>query len=239
MISAANTPALLDRLCQLTTQALDADFSHTWLWDEPTKAFAPVAGWGEGAAHWQLFRTQRVSRPQVAPLVARLARDGFAIMEATRGRGLLPIYRPASHILYVGLREGPDIVAILTFGYTQRTRPFTTKEKRVAGGVAQLASVALTNVRLFEELQRAKAAEEEEAEVSSALAHVGTELISLLDTPTLLDRLCELSAQELDTEFSHTWLSFPEEEVFRPVAGWGTPRKSGSPCARSGSRRRR
>jgi signal transduction histidine kinase len=223
MISSLNTPTLLDRVCQLTTQALDADFSHTWLWDSAADVFSPATNWGEGAAHWQLFRTRQVPRSHVAPLVARLERDGFAIVEPTGTAAVLPIYRAATHVVYVGLRHGSTTIAILAFGYSARAKPFTTKEERIARGVAQLASVGLTNIRLFEELRRANAAQEEEAEVSSALARLGTEMISSLDTPTLLDRLCQLTAQVLGTEFSHTWLWFPEEEVFSPVAGWGDP----------------
>jgi PAS domain S-box-containing protein len=69
--------------------------------------------------------------------------------------------------------------------------------------------------------KRAEAAQRNEARVSAALARVGGELIASLDTPDLLDRLCRVTADVLGCDASHTLFWHPEENVFRPIAGYG------------------
>jgi PAS domain S-box-containing protein len=69
--------------------------------------------------------------------------------------------------------------------------------------------------------KQAEAALQEEAQVSSALVRVGEALSSLLNTPAILDHLCRLTAQELGSICSYTFLWRAEERAFVPVAHWG------------------
>lgn len=69
--------------------------------------------------------------------------------------------------------------------------------------------------------KRAEEALQEEAQVSTALVRVGEELSSLLYTPAILDQLCRVTAQELGSSCSYTFLWQPEEHAFIPVAHWG------------------
>ncbi|MBI3783960.1 MAG: hypothetical protein HY270_11215 [Deltaproteobacteria bacterium] len=57
--------------------------------------------------------------------------------------------------LSAALRRGGDIFGILTAGYRSEREGFTPQQKRIADGIAQLASLALENARLVEELERA------------------------------------------------------------------------------------
>jgi len=70
---------------------------------------------------------------------------------------------------------------------------------------------------------RARAAEvvQAEAQVSAALVRVGRELTAVLDSPVMLDRLCQLTAAVLACDCSHLLLWKPEEDVFVPVAAYG------------------
>ncbi|MGE0680160.1 MAG: PAS domain-containing protein [Candidatus Binatia bacterium] len=61
----------------------------------------------------------------------------------------------------------------------------------------------------------------DEGQVSTALARVGRELIASLDVPTILNRLCQLTAEVLGCDASQTFLWQPEREVFCSVAGYG------------------
>lgn len=61
----------------------------------------------------------------------------------------------------------------------------------------------------------------DEGQVSAALARVGRELIASLDVPTILHRLCQLTAEVLECDASQTFLWKPEQGVFTPVAGYG------------------
>lgn len=69
--------------------------------------------------------------------------------------------------------------------------------------------------------KQAEVALQEEAQVSSALVRVGEALSSLLNTPAILDHLCRLTAQELGSICSYTFLWRTEEHAFVPVAHWG------------------
>jgi len=69
--------------------------------------------------------------------------------------------------------------------------------------------------------KQAEEALQEEAQVSTALVRVGEALSSLLNTPAILDHLCRLTAQELGSICSYTFLWHPEENAFVPVAHWG------------------
>ena len=61
----------------------------------------------------------------------------------------------------------------------------------------------------------------EEARISSALVRVGQELMMSLGTSGFLERLCQVAAQVLGCDASHTLLWRREEDVFEPVAGYG------------------
>ncbi len=60
--------------------------------------------------------------------------------------------------------------------------------------------------------ERAKAEEvrAQEAATSAALARVGRELISSLETPVVLERLCRLTSEALGSDFSQTWIWKPD-----------------------------
>ncbi|MDX2170835.1 MAG: HAMP domain-containing sensor histidine kinase [Deltaproteobacteria bacterium] len=62
------------------------------------------------------------------------------------------------------------------------------------------------------------------AQVSEALVEVGREMISSLDTPVILDRLCEVTTRVLDCDVSRTFLRDAEARVFVPLAGYGDDR---------------
>jgi len=61
----------------------------------------------------------------------------------------------------------------------------------------------------------------EEARVFAALARVGRELISSLETPVLLERLCQLTTKVLACDASETLLWNARDKVFAPAAASG------------------
>ena len=75
--------------------------------------------------------------------------------------------------------------------------------------------------RAEDELREKNVELQEQAAVSAALARIGHELISSLDTPVILERLCQLTAEELGAESSQTLLWRPHEDVYVPVAAHG------------------
>ena len=63
--------------------------------------------------------------------------------------------------------------------------------------------------------------EQEQVQILGALVRVGQEMISVLGTPVLLDRLCQLTTEVLDCDCSYTFLWQPKEDVYVPVSGHG------------------
>jgi PAS domain S-box-containing protein len=69
--------------------------------------------------------------------------------------------------------------------------------------------------------KRAEEAQRQAAEVTAALARVGQEMVSSLDPPVLLNKLCRLTTEVLGCDVSYTLLWEREEDVLAPVAGYG------------------
>jgi PAS domain S-box-containing protein len=156
LISSLETPVVLERLCRLSTEVLGADFSQTWLWRPDEQVYEPSAYSGAPIEDWEALRLVKVAP---GPLAARLARDGLVQVtpsstEYSMLAGLLAYYG-VSRVLCVGLRRGDELIGIHGVGFRVRSEPFTEGQERMARGIEQLASMALTNARLVEELERA------------------------------------------------------------------------------------
>ena len=81
---------------------------------------------------------------------------------------------------------------------------------------------ALQEKRVRDEKRQAEARIQSEAQIALALARVGQGLIASLDTPTILDRLCQLVSDVLHCESSYTLLWRPQDKAFVSVARWGS-----------------
>jgi len=68
---------------------------------------------------------------------------------------------------------------------------------------------------------------EEEVCVSTAQAQVGRDLISMLETPVLFDRLCQLTTELLACDSSQTLLWRAAEEAYVPVASYSVSPEAG------------
>jgi len=172
IVSSLDTPVLLNRLCQLTTEILGCDYTHTLLWRPEEHAYAPVAGHGNTPEEWESIRLLRIPRAPLASWFASLERE-----DVRQESEPLPqehtFARLAQHYgitvsMYLPLRRGGKMIGYLAAGYRGRTEPFTRKQERLAVGIAHLASMALENARLVEELGRANRLK---SDVVAILAH--------------------------------------------------------------------
>jgi hypothetical protein len=159
LIASLNMPVILDRLCQLTTEVVGSDFSHTWLWEPREQAFLPTAGHGDPPEQWEAIRVLKLPRAAITPLLDRFAHDDLvnAHLSALRHPDALPgdVASGATVGLIVALRRHGEIFGFHTAGYHRRTDLFSPQQERIARGIGQLASLALENARLVEELERA------------------------------------------------------------------------------------
>jgi PAS domain S-box-containing protein len=159
MVSSLDGPVLLSKLCRLTTEVLACDVSYTLLWERGKDVLAPVAGYGDTPEQWESIRALVIPRAALAESVARIDREGLVhwVGEALRDAAAVPlaVRFGISASLTVALRRGGEMSGLLVAAYRGRREPFNTQQERIAQGVAQLASMALENARLVEELRRA------------------------------------------------------------------------------------
>ncbi|MGH7930173.1 MAG: ATP-binding protein, partial [Candidatus Binatia bacterium] len=157
LIAALDTPTLVERLCQLTAEALGCDFSHTWLWQAEQDAYAPVAGWGDSADEQAALRLLLLTRALMREsALARLEDGEMVTIEAPSDDvafNMLAGRSEVSRMLSVGLRRGGDLLGIQTAGYRRANSHFTLTQERTARGIGQLASLALDNACLMEEAE--------------------------------------------------------------------------------------
>jgi PAS domain S-box-containing protein len=159
MISLRDTPLLLDRLCQLTTEVLGCDASHTLLWKPEEDAYVPVSAYGYPAERWEALRLLAFPRERLAESIVPLEHNDVyqqpfaelpdpALQALGRELGL-------TVVMGMALRRGKEMIGLHSACYLGRQEPFTPQQERIARGMAQLASLALENARLVEELGRA------------------------------------------------------------------------------------
>lgn len=159
LISSVDLPILLDRLCRIAAEVLEADVTYTLMLREEEDAFVPVAGCGESPERWESIRAVKIPAPVLAARVASTAAEGRDSNGARAVSGLLPPELRAAYdlpeSLAVPLLRGEQMIGIQVAGRRHRRAPFATRHHRLAHGIAQLASLALENGRLVGQLEQA------------------------------------------------------------------------------------
>jgi signal transduction histidine kinase len=175
LITSLEAPRILDRLCQVTTEVLACDVSHTIMFDERHEVWRGVSQHGDSAEAWERLRGIEVRTEQVATLLDRLSTatvvqlqlpaDEAGAMNVAARTGI-------TRTMIVALRHGGKIVGVHTAAFRGRTDPFSEAQEGLMAGLAQLASMALANARLHEalalqtEAERAARAEAELANLA-------------------------------------------------------------------------
>lgn len=160
LISSLDTRAILDRLCNLTTELLGCDSSHTVLWNPEDEVFVPVAGCGDPPEHWESMRLLRIPLAAITDLLERLDRDEVVqqVFNAAPPENSLAGRLAEFGItagMAVALRRGDAIVGYLDALSRGRQQPFSREQERLAKGIGSLASLALANAHLVKDLERA------------------------------------------------------------------------------------
>jgi PAS domain S-box-containing protein len=158
LISSLNTPALLERLCHVTAAVLGCDFSHTVLWQPKEAVYRITAGYGNTPEQWEAIRMLKVPQALVADLAVRLEEGELLELEvdADLNPALEAILRQfgTTAVLCSVLRRGKAFIGLQVAGYRGR-KGFNVRQKRMARGISQIASLALANAKLLEELEEA------------------------------------------------------------------------------------
>lgn len=158
LMKSLGTPTVLARLCQLTAEILNSDYSVTLLWQEEEQAYVPVASWGYRPEQHEILRVLRVPDVTSRRLAARLVDEEVVDIPVGVSAALLPDallsqFR-STQTLCLALWNGQKLSGIQICGYRGRaTRP--QRGLRLARGISQIASLVLANTRLAQELQDA------------------------------------------------------------------------------------
>lgn len=159
LISTLDAPTQLDRLCALTAEVLACDLSHAWLHDTSDGAYVLRAGFGQTREEQEGTCVLRIAPRALAPLLDRLRSNGAVAVDpaAHEALQLAPLARHAALRpgLYVALRRGNEVVGFQTAIRHDSRSGFGPAELRIAEGIGQLASMALGNARLLEQIEEA------------------------------------------------------------------------------------
>lgn len=159
MISSLDTPVLLERLCRITAEVLDCEAAHTFLRESEGDVFVPMSSHGDTREQWQATQVLRIPHAAVRDLIERLEAETCVQIDHGGGRDnaitrMLEQFG-VTRSLIVPLRSGKDVAGIHVASYRGRTDPFDRRQERIAVGIARLASLALQNARLVEQLDQA------------------------------------------------------------------------------------
>ena len=121
---------------------------------------------------------------------------------------------PIGALTAVTLRVHGEYFGRLCAARRQGGAPFTAADADLLSGIAQQVAIGLERSKLYE-------AQREEANVSAALARLGAELIAHLDTPQLLERLCQVTAAVLHCDVSSTFFRDLEKRDWSGAATSG------------------
>ncbi len=157
LIAALNSPDLLGRLCAVTARALGCDRSHTLLLDEHEPVLRIAASYGDPPEAFDVSRAMRLPTAMGEPLLARLRDDDVTQADAVRDPRIAAMNAQygVSASLYLALRRGDAIIGIQTAQYHGGPPRFSAAQERIGRGIAQLASLALEDARLLEQLEQA------------------------------------------------------------------------------------
>jgi signal transduction histidine kinase len=149
---------VMGTVTRIAVDSLGCDWTSTFAWNPRDQAFRMVASYGLPPGVADEIR-QHEFGTDFAPGVG-FVRSGHPveIADATMGAAmpasLMARWRMSS-LLSVPIRRGGDVVGVLAAGYHTRCGPFPERHRRLQTGLAQIAAVALENVRLVTDLSTA------------------------------------------------------------------------------------
>ena len=121
--------------------------------------------------------------------------------------------------LSLPLRFGEMTLGQLVICETERERRFTAEELELARGLANQASAAVHNARVFRDLQERNVELEERARRERLLNELSLELSASLDPRTVLDSACRRICELLDATGGEIWARCDEQQV-ECLASW-------------------
>jgi signal transduction histidine kinase len=155
LIENLNTPGLMDALCRVSAEELGADVSHTMLRDPRTGHFRSVANYGSTAEETVFAATVEIPADRMRILLSRLSSSDVADVGTDAPNDVPDGSEPLWRMKALALRRGADVIGVLVLRDRDRDVVLTKLQQRVAAGLAQLASMALSQAQLMRDLEQA------------------------------------------------------------------------------------
>jgi signal transduction histidine kinase len=200
---------VMDRLQTVAIERLRTDWCATILVD----AAAPSG--------YRLMASRGLGAPSETPIGegfwdfgALVAAEGLVeLTDATSGAGARALHDwRIGSAMFAAMRCGNRTLGLFATGYRATKGPFAPFQRKLAGGIATHAAVAIENASLH-------AAQREEAEISGALLQVAALLDATFDAEDRLDRLCALTRTLVDDDFVNIVLYDHERGTCHIAAG--------------------
>jgi len=163
LLMSLETPVVLNRLCRLATEVLGCDCSYVALWDLQQNFYVTVTGYGDSPEQEeevralpfpsQIFAEGITEEFEHSPTIEIRAADQPALQLLLQRVGIVSA-------LFFLLRRGTRTIGTLYVGY-RRQQTFSPRQNRLARGIAQLASFAIANAKLLEELENSNRIKED------------------------------------------------------------------------------
>jgi signal transduction histidine kinase/CheY-like chemotaxis protein len=154
LITSLASPGLLATLCEVTSDVLRCDSSHTLFWQPDAQVFRPIANYGATHDEQAVARATAVPLPMMQGLLKRFEHDDVTQIEPTAVDLLSTPQQRAGMQLCIALRCGTDLIGIQVASRRDSVAPFGATDCRVGRGIAQLASLALEHARVRQELEQ-------------------------------------------------------------------------------------
>lgn len=205
---------LLERVQRRTVAALRCDAVATFSSDDNGQSFRLISEHGlsaemRAAAGGLVFSPSEPFGGRVA------AGEAFAVHDVQAQDWLPQDLRSGLAALIIApLRVRDRHLGALVALRSAGGQPFEADQVELCIGIARQLALAMDGIALSH-------AQQSEAEITAAVAQVARELISSLNAPALLERLCRLTAAALECDFSHTYVWEPAEDAFVPASGHG------------------
>ncbi|HEY8516150.1 MAG TPA: PAS domain S-box protein [Candidatus Binatia bacterium] len=207
---------MLSRVEQRTAETVPCDAVAVFYDDPQRDVLRVVSHYGFPEHVAPLIARLEHPKPTL-PFAQRSARGETVVLRDFDSRPWLP---PEMHDIAIASQiiapfnvwsRHFGLLVAFNFG---RGRPFDEDQAELVTGIASQVALAIEALELFR-------TQREEAEVARALARVGRDLISNINHPQFLDRLCETCADVLGCDVSATLLKRPEENAYVPIAAYG------------------
>jgi signal transduction histidine kinase len=150
---------LLDRLCNLLRDLLTASSAQAFMFDAGADVFTVRASCGGHRSRHEVDSILAVPRASLVATLARLRNDEVVCLSSTDTdsvlSNLLGQWFGARRSLVAALSRGSDVFGILTACFESDESDLPIPHVPILRGISRLASLALDNARLADELARA------------------------------------------------------------------------------------